>query len=228
MWTLTARPSLQWGRNFIVAEIDEPDLRRFQPGYGFNGAATLSLRKFSIMSPETRDRIMLQWGRNFIVAEIDKKNHCKTSRRSASMGPQLYRCGNVRLETLQPRRHYRCFNGAATLSLRKCNIWAAHWVLPARTLQWGRNFIVAEMIAAFQSVIDWTQLQWGRNFIVAEMNIATVTSISFNGAATLSLRKSRNPDCIGHYGCVISIFFVQHLRFSYRVHLDGMRPHPHI
>ena len=39
----------------------------------------------------------------------------------------------------------------------------------ASTLQWGRNFIVAE-ISLKRAHMEYSQtLQWGRNFIVAEM-----------------------------------------------------------
>ena len=59
------------------------------------------------------------------------------------MGPQLYRCGNT----------------ASTISDD----------ILGYLLQWGRNFIVAEMVGADGTAIDLTGLQWGRNFIVAEI-----------------------------------------------------------
>ena len=61
--------------------------------------------------------LMLQWGRNFIVAE--------TANVALSVSPKA------------------CFNGAATLSLRK--LCMAAWpLIDIKSLQWGRNFIVAE------------------------------------------------------------------------------------
>ena len=67
-------------------------------------------------------------------------------------------------------------------------------------LQWGRNFIVAEMRRVAATITFQEMLQWGRNFIVAEMQItampASHISRCFNGAATLSLRKS----ITGEYG----------------------------
>ena len=36
----------------------------------------------------------LQWGRNFIVAEIKQSRKLSKGCKLASMGPQLYRCGN--------------------------------------------------------------------------------------------------------------------------------------
>ena len=59
------------------------------------------------------------------------------------MGPQLYRCGNPD-------------QSVSVVVLRS-------------SLQWGRNFIVAEM-EHLHYVGKWNvMLQWGRNFIVAEM-----------------------------------------------------------
>ena len=61
---------LQWGRNFIVAEIDDDCFI-------------------------TMDGKVLQWGRNFIVAEIGIGSREALDQARASMGPQLYRCGNM-------------------------------------------------------------------------------------------------------------------------------------
>ena len=132
---------LQWGRNFIVAETEDIEQMKLQILQSFNGAATLSLRKHD-------------------MAADDK------TKAAASMGPQLYRCGNT--GSAYPR---------GTTS----------------KLQWGRNFIVAETRLALCCCICKAGLQWGRNFIVAETSIlntiTTGSSIGFNGAATLSLRK---------------------------------------
>ena len=135
---------LQWGRNFIVAET---------------------------LATQFLDNIIdvLQWGRNFIVAETDKRRHAGLRAGHASMGPQLYRCGNPpdrRLLLVSPPG----FNGAATLSLRKQSMLDQK-NLGIFTLQWGRNFIVAETGQTHQ------HLTWQR--------------LSPNGAATLSLRKQR-------------------------------------
>ena len=46
------------------------DQRRISPMMGFNGAATLSLRKFTWLVRGLERICMLQWGRNFIVAEM--------------------------------------------------------------------------------------------------------------------------------------------------------------
>ena len=90
----TQRMLLQWGRNFIVAETGIGIRRTPRRGCCFNGAATLSLRK---PSP--------QWPGVSLIAR-------------ASMGPQLYRCGNqnalmilfrLRIASMGPQL-YRCGN----------------------------------------------------------------------------------------------------------------------
>ena len=134
----------------------------------FNGAATLSLRKLCSWSTSMMPYPALQWGRNFIVAEIRHAHGICTPAGNASMGPQLYRCRNmpttISHHDVRPLR----FNGAATLSLRKLPPFFII-CMELDTLQWGRNFIVAE-IYQWLSTYRW---QWH----------------SFNGAATLSLRK---------------------------------------
>ena len=134
---------LQWGRNFIVAETRHRSLDALRGDPRFNGAATLSLRKHVLGAGGVEQGIL------------------------ASMGPQLYRCGNL-MSSGCPRCRPACFNGAATLSLRKLDvIW-----MPAMSA---------------------SMLQWGRNFIVAETRHRSLDALRgdprFNGAATLSLRK---------------------------------------
>ena len=144
--TFTAKEELQWGRNFIVAEIWGPRALLLSLERCFNGAATLSLRKL-----------------------IEKTLSASSEAYRASMGPQLYRCGNRHWTWAGPEQVVG-FNGAATLSLRKSNI--REQAMPQSfSLQWGRNFIVAEIDEHPLIVCDaqyW--LQWGRNFIVAEIS----------------------------------------------------------
>ena len=112
--------------------------------------------------------VALQWGRNFIVAETRRSATVATRDKMASMGPQLYRCGNLLLfRAVAP--WLSCFNGAATLSLRKQVRGRQQSRKKGRVLQWGRNFIVAET----------------RCMALCQSN----RSGRFNGAATLSLRK---------------------------------------
>ena len=123
---------------------------------------------------------------------------------SASMGPQLYRCGNNHIPA-EPADALRGFNGAATLSLRKPTS-RRHLQIPqcsasmgpqlyrcgnrciaitcqqrVNWLQWGRNFIVAETITAMYNRVHLkVLLQWGRNFIVAETTTRPVISTTNN------------------------------------------------
>ena len=82
------------------------------------------------------------------------------------MGPQLYRCGNVQqhekqriydIASMGPQL-YRCGNNAMKIAVQESK----------ETLQWGRNFIVAETAVQLWQGPAYGKLQWGRNFIVAE------------------------------------------------------------
>ena len=172
---------------------------------------------------------MLQWGRNFIVAETYVKPRRLDRRlKDASMGPQLYRCGNE-----MPRR----------LTQLEAASWGRNY-RESGGVQWGRNFIVAETRTCAMSVWEMCrfngaatlslrkpgarqgdvssqptdmELQWGRNFIVAETSSCsrhagaarpcTRFRVRFNGAATLSLRKP-SKFCTSHiYRCGNSIAY---------------------
>ena len=138
-------------------------------GNSFNGAATLSLRKLGRMNCVDCGKEALQWGRNFIVAETSQVRALGHGDSGASMGPQLYRCGNWQPHRQRQRKTplasmgpqlYRCGNACFRRAPSLC----------ACALQWGRNFIVAETHGKRDAA-------------------ATTPYTSFNGAATLSLRK---------------------------------------
>ena len=138
-----------------------------QPHHGFNGAATLSLRKYRYacwIKPATP---WLQWSRNFIVAEIPIRLLDQTSHTMASMEPQLYRCGNQ--DAIE-----RADGPSTGLQWSRNFIVAeidagANKIDRRSLLQWSRNFIVAEICIDLASSLQLTQLQWSRNFIVAEI-----------------------------------------------------------
>ena len=157
---------LQWGRNFIVAEMRAATSRYAPAEPSFNGAATLSLRKYvrtswaiarshgfnGAATLSLRKSYRSQWDSRreacFNGAATLSLRKCRHLRGTyagsqlASMGPQLYRCGNGNNEvsfmitghaSMGPQL-YRCgnhsptapgsprrnsFNRAATLSLRK-------------------------------------------------------------------------------------------------------------
>ena len=134
----------------------------------FNGATTLSLRKYVFVVLGLRYRYNeLQWGCNFIVAEIRIIFVMLFFMAVASMGPQLYRCGN-RTCWQQVKLFLYRFNWGRTLSLRKYDSLEPAAQVPIR-LQWGHNFIVAEMRQG--------------------LDLHGAACVCFNGAATLSLRK---------------------------------------
>ena len=156
----SSQSKLQWGRNLFVAECRAV---RTCPSYDtcFNGAATCSLRN---------------------VARLEKRITDWT----ASMGPQLVRCGML-------------------------VFW---WLMNSKTsLQWGRNLFVAECgdgrpeadhgVAASMGpqlvrcgmqigvlhVAAESALQWGRNLFVAECN-------SYANLISLPIQASMGPQLV--------------------------------
>ena len=94
----------------------------------------------------------LQWGRNFIVAEIGTRREALVEAYKASMGPQLYRCGNsvlaerrcdFEVASMGPQL-YRCGN---EITLDKS-------IMRDLMLQWGRNFIVAEIGTRREALVE--------------------------------------------------------------------------
>ena len=182
--------ALQWGRNFIVAETRS--LRMTTGSYsGFNGAATLSLRKLTSFLIGSYGLDVLQWGRNFIVAET-RFRHPVLARQ-----PELQWGRNFIVAETVPSACGRwpgqtCFNGAATLSLRKL-VARGRQILLQAGASMGPQFyrcgnvspglvdeiaVPASMgpqlyrcgneIAKYPHTYIANLLQWGRNFIVAE------------------------------------------------------------
>ena len=191
---MSVLPLLQWGRNFIVAEtrvnsVDTNLNTQLQWGRNFIVAETAPAPMSCFV------RFGLQWGRNFIVAETYTPTFDPFNAYAASMGPQLYRCGNPCQARPLPPQPYHRFNGAATLSLRKlscgpnqlrlfrCFNGAA--TLSLRKLAEGKD----SMYFPFEASMGPQLYRCG--------NAASSTSYcnwhtSFNGAATLSLRKHAN------------------------------------
>ena len=131
---------LQWGRDFAVAESRCRPTRR-------PSATTL------------------QWGRDFAVAESMSFSYSISARIIASMGPRLRSRGISR-----PRSRFatssRASMGPRLRSRGIVNvIW---WMISRRTLQWGRDFAVAESSKWYRYIRPAFMLQWGRDFAVAE------------------------------------------------------------
>ena len=118
---------LQWGRNFIVAEIVCPLCLSVLRNMRFNGAATLRCGN-DTSEAHVQIGIASMGPQLYRCGNPDRHRRlyrCPDAVLKASMGPQLYRCGNER-----PR--------ASMGPLYRC-------VYALALLQWGRNFIVAEM-----------------------------------------------------------------------------------
>ena len=181
---------LQWGRNFIVAETYwyrhslSPQYRRF------NGAATLSLRKLIAEGTMACIEPRFNGAATLSLRKLQEASGSGRRAYAASMGPQLYRCGNT--------------DAGATPAVGIKLQWGRNFIVAETVilqtitearhpLQWGRNFIVAETRRAPATCTPCQRLQWGRNFIVAETKRWRTAKSRrrkcFNGAATLSLRK---------------------------------------
>ena len=117
-------------------------------GFGFNGAATLQLRK---LSGRTRKKVARRRFNGAATLQLRKRR----AKRDEGAREQSFN-GAATLQLRKPayaaryRLHSLGFNGAATLQLRKQ----------------GNQREYAECLAA---------LQWGRNFAVAETNVRNKT-----------------------------------------------------
>ena len=110
----------------------------------FNGATTLQLRKFADAGLLSCPTQLLQWGHNFTVAEMPPLGKKITIHDAASMGPQLYSCGNAQAATkvnINPDASmgpqlYSCGNYGVSDTDHAIDL----------LLQWGHNFTVAEIV----------------------------------------------------------------------------------
>src|SRR5579875_1238893 len=137
-WRL-GQQRLQWGRTFLRAEIWHFHPHPAEPP-GFNGAARFCVRKFGASRRRPR-------------------------RRTASMGPHVFACGNREYEMKERQK---------------------------RELQWGRTFLRAEIDLHEPLGLTDFQLQWGRTFLRAEIlddRRRPCGPYSFNGAARFCVRK---------------------------------------
>ena len=167
--TAPQRVMLQWGRNFIVAETSTMALEATTTSLLQWGRNFIVAETGTLILGNTSFDCRLQWGRNFIVAET--RHNPRSLRRLviASMGPQLYRCGNLPPPTRSMYGIIR-FNGAATLSLRKL----------AFSADVRRTFLASMGPQLYRCGNTPTSMR------------SLSTSTRFNGAATLSLRKPAN------------------------------------
>ena len=183
--------TLQWGRNFAVAETGSRHHRDQVVGGCFNGAATLQLRKLSHSMPCSRHHGLLQWGRNFAVAETSLEDRLAASKpgqlqwgrnfavaetcaggllpvplHNASMGPQLCSCGNVRLKSIPSAIHI------ASMGPQLCSCGNRHHQ-PEQPVRDGAS--MGPQLCSCGNHTDHER-RWA-------------AAVGFNGAATLQLRK---------------------------------------
>ena len=132
----------------------------------FNGAATLGLRKAPAPCPSCGREIPLQWSRNFRVAESAEANFLLATIALGFNGAATLGLRKAATTARRPCRS-RCFNGAATLGLRK-----APQARAPRPVQDGFNGAATlglrKGALASASALRSSSLQWSRNFRVAE------------------------------------------------------------
>ncbi len=189
--TPAAGSRLQWGRDVIVADGVVGRIG-WLDNAGFNGAATLSSRMGDTSSSVRRAGYCFN-GAATLSSRMGFTSRAKTCWRIASMGPRRYRRGwgtaaagphqHPAAASMGPRRYRRGwstraprassvlegFNGAATLSSRM-DLCVRYQSPRIRSLQWGRDVIVADGISPGAARSAGTQ--------------------RFNGAATLSSRMA--------------------------------------
>ena len=209
--------SLQWGRNLFVAESSIRVPRLFGLFRSFNGAATCSLRK-GVLRPADYPCFLLRfngaatcslrkvWSLYEFVSlsisfngaatcslrKVMSRRHIRYGGRACFNGAatcSLRKGPAPRGATAAPV----CFNGAATCSLRKvcsvsCLLTVYLW------LQWGRNLFVAESTAYAQDIVVGIPASMGPQLVrcgkLRRFCRDSRSMVSFNGAATCSLRKA--------------------------------------
>ena len=163
------------------------------------------------MGASTAPAAMLQWGRNLFVAECIRGVLDTAHNHQASMGPQLVRCGmctrwywrcsirrcfngaatcslrNVNLRNFS-NTHRESFNGAATCSLRNENAQYEQQPQSQRRFNGAATCSLRNGHSALLRYFPDLQLQWGRNLFVAECTIAPRVS----GSLCWSLQWGRN------------------------------------
>src|SRR5579883_2055853 len=117
---LLSRPNqLQWGRTFLRAEISP---RNGQDCYGrirFNGAARFCVRKSAGLVPNALRGASFNGAARFCVRKSYQPEGQDKLYEVASMGPHVFACGNLRSYTVNNVRVQ---------------------------LQWGRTFLRAEIV----------------------------------------------------------------------------------
>ena len=159
--------SLQWGRNFIVAETRQPHIRHGCRHTASMGPQLYRCGNAALIRSSALCSSIASMGPQLYRCGNLKQYVYAWRAVIASMGPQLYRCGNLATYRSLPSP-VACFNGAATLSLRKralgpgCLPEGAPASMGSQLYRCGNNTGAAPQPAHLQG---------------------------FNGAATLSLRK---------------------------------------
>ena len=111
---------LQWGHNFTVVEIWQNDGDKGISVEGFNGATTLQLWKFDVHRGKLTN-LQASMGPQLYSCGNKFTASSQHGYKRASMGPQLYSCGNC-VQRKRGLNKFIRFNGATTLQLWKLSV----------------------------------------------------------------------------------------------------------
>ena len=211
--TKTAVSSLQWSRNFSVADWGRKSLCHNDVNEGFNGAATFQLRISEWIEPPFVKARAFNGAATFQLRIAIYWPWWNWSISDPSMEPQLFSCGLniaviIRIVMNIPSMEPQLFScGLSNLpviwirskspsmepQLFSCGLQLKILLITLTIyLQWSRNFSVADCrLQSYYQVDDFSVLQWSRNFSVADCihgGLANCHSSPFNGAATFQLR----------------------------------------
>src|SRR5579875_2037912 len=88
------RPTLQWGRTFLRAEIRSARPLLSRPNQ-LQWGRTFLRAEIALASNKGWEQFELQWGRTFLRAEIPDGGYMCRECVEASMGPHVFACGNL-------------------------------------------------------------------------------------------------------------------------------------
>ena len=205
--------SLQWSRNFSVADCRDRATGKETREEIFNGAATFQLRIVAIRITAPRYYDVFNGAATFQLRIVGTCVFdvclCRFFNGAATFQLRIGGCNNYRSWNIT------FFNGAATFQLRigvgnvrtykiflssmepqlfSCGLLYPRWWFNAdNNLQWSRNFSVADCCNCLRVMPRFSALQWSRNFSVADC-----WTISCRTLPNLPLQCSRNfsvADC---------------------------------
>ena len=139
-----AEEELQWGHVFSDVEMREPQLPCIGRVSGFNGATSFQTWKSPSLQPTSMGWPSFNGATSFQTWKYFPPRSRWTPTPSASMGPRLFRRGNLLSGFLVHLSDHR-FNGATSFQTWKFHAPARGWCRRRRELQWGHVFSDVEI-----------------------------------------------------------------------------------